>query len=317
MLACEQIMTAAEMEADRERWLSMRLVSIGGSDAAAIVGMNPWKSTYALWLEKTGKASEEDRAGLEHVRFGNVLEEVVAREFCQREGKRVRRCGMYRSREYPFLTASFDRLLTGEEAGLEIKTSSAYNRGSWDDGEIPAHYRLQCVHYMLVSGLPRWYIACLVGGNHYVCWEIERNEDDVNALLDAERTFWDSVQRGAMPVLDGSESCTEALRKRYRGGNMEPVRLPAESVGLLRRWDELRALRREAEREAAEIQNKLCAMMGDNEIGLIGDGEDARRVSWKSIPGRVTVDGKRLKSEMPDVYEKYSKRSDGHRRFTA
>ena len=58
-------------------------------------------------------------------------------------------------------------------------------------------------------------------------------------------------------------------------------------------------------------------MLGDNEVGFIGEGDDARKVTWKTVAGRVTIDSKRLKAEMPDVFEKYSKRSADSRRFTA
>ena len=315
-MQCDLIMTAGTMEADRAKWLEVRRGSIGGSDAAVILGLSPWKSPYQLWLEKTGQIGEEDKADCEAVHFGNVLEEVVAREFCQREGKKVKRCGLFRHKEYPFLTASFDRLLIGEEAGLECKTSNAFKRQEWDEGEIPPPYLAQCQHYMLVSGFSRWYLACLVGGNHYVTWIVERNEDDIAALLEAEKSFWDKVQRGVMPEIDGSESTTEALKARYGGGQTEPIPLPTGSISLLERWDELKGLRADIDTEAKEIQNKLCAMLGDNEVGIVGEGDTARKVSWKTTAGRVSIDTKRLKADLPAVFEEYSKQGSSYRRFT-
>lgn len=156
---CEMIMTAAEIE-NREAWLKVRNNSIGGSEAVAILGMNPWKSAYTLWLEKTGQVQQEDISDLEPVHFGTILEQVVADEFCRREGKKVRKCGLFRSRKHPFMMASFDRLLVGEDAGLECKTSNAFKRGEWDKGEIPPAYYVQCQHYMMVSG-PASLVHCL------------------------------------------------------------------------------------------------------------------------------------------------------------
>ena len=313
---CTMIMTAAEIE-NREAWLKVRNDSIGGSEAAAIVGMNPWKSEYTLWLEKTGQSQQEDISENECVHFGTILEQVVADEFCRREGKKVRKCGLFRSNKYPFMTASFDRLLVGEDAGLECKTSNAFKREEWDEGEIPPNYYVQCQHYMLVSGLPRWYIACLIGGNHFVSWVVERNDDDIAALEQAEIAFWDKVQRHIMPEVDGSESSTDSLKKMYKGGQAEPVMLPKESMDLLKRLDELKALKSDIDSQTKDIQNKLCAMLGDNEIGIIGEGDNERKVTWKTVNGRVTIDSKKLKKDLPDVFEKYSKKSADSRRFSA
>jgi putative phage-type endonuclease len=313
---CTMIMTAAEIE-NREAWLKVRNDSIGCSEAAAIVGMNPWKSSYTLWLEKTGQSQQEDISENECVHFGTILEQVVADEFCRREGKKVRKCGLFRSNKYPFMTASFDRLLVGEDAGLECKTSNAFKREEWDEGEIPPNYYVQCQHYMLVSGLPRWYIACLIGGNHFVSWVVERNDDDIAALEQAEIAFWDKVQRHIMPEVDGSESSTDSLKKMYKGGQAEPVMLPQESMDLLKRLDELKALKSDIDSQTKDIQNKLCAMLGDNEIGIIGEGDNERKVTWKTVNGRVTIDSKKLKKDLPDVFEKYSKKSADSRRFSA
>ena len=313
---CTMIMTAAEIE-NREAWLKVRNDSIGGSEAAAIVGMNPWKSAYTLWLEKTGQSQQEDISDNECVHFGTILEQVVADEFCRREGKKARKCGLFRSNKYPFMTGSFDRLLVGENAGLECKTSNAFKREEWDEGEIPPNYYVQCQHYMLVSGLPRWYIACLIGGNHFVSWVVERNDDDIAALEQAEIAFWDKVQRHIMPEVDGSESSTDSLKKMYKGGQAEPVMLPQESMDLLKRLDELKALKSDIDSQTKDIQNKLCAMLGDNEIGIIGEGDNERKVTWKTVNGRVTIDSKKLKKDLPDVFEKYSKKSADSRSFSA
>ena len=313
---CDLILTAADMEASREKWLELRRGSIGGSDAGAIMGLNPWKSAYTLWLEKCGELPAEDISDREAVHFGNVLETVIATEFCQREGKRVKKCGLYRSREFPFLTASFDRLLIGENAGLEIKTAASWKRQEWDAGEIPPPYYVQCLHYLLVSGLDRWYIAALVGGNHYVCWIVERNENDIAALLAAEKNFWEKVQGHILPDIDGSDSTTESLKARYGGGG-NPIELPGKAASLLARWDELKELKAGLDAEAKEIQNQLCGMLGDAETGILGEGDTARKISWKSYPGRVTIDSKKLKADLPEVYEKYSKQGAGYRRFSA
>jgi predicted phage-related endonuclease len=103
----------------------------------------------------------------------------------------------------------------------------------------------------------------------------------------------------------------------YKGGQAEPVMLPQESMDLLKRLDELKALKADIDSQTKDIQNKLCAMLGDNEIGIIGEGDNERKVTWKTVNGRVTIDSKKLKKDLPDVFEKYSKKSADSRRFSA
>lgn len=315
MMDCEQIMTAAEM-ADREAWLKARRNGIGGSDAGVIVGVSKWKSPYQLWLEKTGEVEPEDISDKEAVHFGTQLEQLVADEFCEREGKKVHRCGLYRSKEHPFMTASFDRLVVGEQAGLECKTSNAFARNAWDTGDIPPQYYVQCQHYMMVSGLPRWYIACLVGGQHFTVWTIERDEEDISILRDAETEFWRKVTEHIVPDTDGSDSCTRALRERFKGGCADPVELPGKASELVKRLDELNASEKDIKTQKNACQNALCEILGNNESGFIRIGDTERIINWKTVKGRTTLDIKRLKKDLPDIFEKYAKTSSPTRRFS-
>lgn len=305
------IMTVEEMQ-DREKWLAARKKGIGGSDAAAIVGLSPWKSALSLWAEKTGQAEPENLSDNERVYWGNQLEDLVAREFTKRTGKETRRRGLLANDEFPFLLASVDRLIVGEDAGLECKTSSFGK--AWDGDEIPDSYYVQCLHYMLVTGAARWYIAALIGGNRFIWKEIKRDEKDVSALLDAEKDFWRKVEAREMPPVDGSASCTKALSERFRGG-LPPVELPDETGGLLVELAELEAAGKRIDAQAEEIKNRLREMLGDAEEGLFRQGEELRRVLWKTQAGRVTVDGKRLKAEKPEIYAEYVKQGKPFRTF--
>ena len=88
-------------------------------------------------------------------------------------------------------------------------------------------------------------------------------------------------------------------------------------MDLLTRLDELKALEGDIKTQKQEVQNRICALLGDNEIGWVGEGENARKVTWKTVAGRVTIDTKKLKEEEPGIYEKYSKQGAASRRFSA
>ena len=124
---------------DNLGWLHLRKSGIGGSDAGAICGVNPYSSAMKVFQDKTGEAVEKQDN--EAIRIGHDLEDYVARRFMEATGLKVRKSNfMYRSKEYPFMVADVDRLVVGEDAGLECKTASAYNADKWADGDIPLHY---------------------------------------------------------------------------------------------------------------------------------------------------------------------------------
>lgn len=200
----------------KEEWTALRSTTIGGSDAAAILGLNPYKSPYALWAEKTGKVIPEDISQKEAVRLGTDLEEYVAKRFTEATGKKVRRENYTVFRDdMPYAHANYDRLVIGERAGLEIKTTNALHLSKFKNGEFPATYYAQCCHYLLVSGLDRWYLAVLVLGIDFKVFVIERDEEELEALKEAEESFWENVQSETPPAIDGMDSTIDALNAEF------------------------------------------------------------------------------------------------------
>ncbi len=296
------IMTVAEM-ADEKKWLEARREGIGGSDAAVVVGLNRWKSPFQLWLEKTGKAEPEDLSNNEYVYWGKVLEEVVANRFCELTGKKVQRRGLLQMDDYPYILASVDRMVVGENAGLECKTCNGFSAKEWEDDEVPAAYYVQCQHYMMVTGCERWYIAVLIGGNRFVWKEIPRNDKEIDLLFQAETEFWHKVQEGIMPEVDGSESCKDALVAEFQGGIAEPLTLPGMAVGIIEQIRKIEDAKNDLENNSEFYKNQLRRMMGSYELGYAGD----YKVSWKAQAGRTTIDSKALKEKEPEIYAKYAK----------
>lgn len=308
---CELVLSVKDAERDHNRWLELRNMGIGGSDASVIVGDNPWKSPYALWLEKTGQLVPEDISDKEPVYWGTTLEDVVAKEFTKRSGKRVRRCGTMQSNDVPWMLANVDRLVIGEKAGLECKTTNAFNIKAWQDDGLPNAYYWQCQHYMMVTGLPTWYIAVLIGGQHYDYKCIPRNDDDIDYLAQKEEEFWDRVQTMTPPPIDGSRSTTEAIQDQYPGGQTDPVDLPEEAADALSIIDNAKEEKKRLDGIITIQENIIKCIMGDDEIATIGD----RKITWKRQKGRITVDTKKLKKEFPDAYEACMKQSKPTRIF--
>ena len=274
--------------------------------------MNPFKSAFQLWLEKTSQVEPEDLSNNEYIYWGNVLEQAVADRFCELTGKKVTKRGVLQDCKYPFMLASVDRMIVGENAGLECKTANAFAHKGWKDDEIPDSYYIQCQWYMSVTGCEKWYIAVLIGGNRFIWKEISRNEDDIAALREAAIGFRYKVENNIMPDVDGSENCSEALAKKL-SVQADAVELPGEAQQELEKIAELGetigVLLKQQEQEKNKLKKRLVEYKA--EVGIVGD----RKVSWKEQAGRITVDKDRLQAELPDVYEKYKKVGKPSRSF--
>lgn len=296
----------------REQWLGIRKQGLGGSDAAAVCGLNPYRSPVAVWADKTAEGPTEI-PDTEAMRVGRDLEQYVASRFTEVTGKKVRRKNaIMQSEDHPFMLANVDRVIVGENALLECKTTSPYNADQWADGKCPESYEIQCHHYMAVTGAEKVYLACLILGREFVIVEVARDEEVIRSLQTIESEFWESyVVTKEMPPPDGSDSAKEIISQMYPGGDEEAVELP-ELADSLKRYDELDAMISQMKSEKDQIKQMIWMGMKDAETAYIGD----RKVTWKAPKQSYTVDDKRLKAEMPDVYEAFKKPKRRTRRFT-
>jgi putative phage-type endonuclease len=198
----------------RDEWLAARRNGIGGSDAAAILGLNDWSSPYEVYADKLGLLPQKDET--EAMRQGKDFEEYVARRFMEKTGKLVRRMNyMLQSCANPFMLADVDRIIVGEDAGLECKTTSVMQLSKFKNGDYPAHYYCQCMHYLAVTGFKKWYLAVLVLNQGFYIFEIERDEDEIAALIKSEAEFWHLVQNRTPPPVDGLPATERAINAVY------------------------------------------------------------------------------------------------------
>ena len=313
------ILTVAEAEKDHEKWLQVRNQGIGGSDAGVILGLNPYKSRLSLWLEKTGQAQPEDLSDNERVYWGKNNEPMIARYFEEKTGKHVRRCGTMQNGDYPWMLANVDRLIDGEQAGLEIKTAGVSQYKLWEGDEIPDMYYAQCQHYMMVTGLDMWYICVLIGGNEGRIKEVPRNQEFIDDMFAAEQEFWKCVEERVMPEVDGMPDTATALNEMYPQAETDSY-LKLETTDKLEdifeRYARYKELMEELTQLKAECENKIKVLMGDNELCIIGDGDTQHKVTWKNVAGRTTIDTKRLQKDHPDIFEEYKKVGKPTRRFS-
>lgn len=290
----------------REEWLERRRDGIGGSDAGAIMGENPWASPLSVYADKRGLVP--DKALTEAMRQGIELESVVARRFSQATGQKVRRCPrMYFHAEWPFMLANIDRQVLGNGGfeGLECKTTSPFNASDFDGGEIPRSYYWQCQHYMAVTGAKRWHLAVMVLSQGFYIFEIPRNCADIQRLIDAERDFWENHLLAGVPPQPSGLDGDDAIIARMAAPEAENGGGPADFSDMVPSLDELSRLREEKSRIEKDIRAT------EQWVRQRLNGREAARAGQWIISHRTQpythLDTSRLKANRPEIYRQYLK----------
>lgn len=280
---------------------------IGGSDVGAIMGANPYKSAYTLWAEKCGfiepwKPSPDN----ERIRLGHDLEQYTAERWMEATGKKCRNDNSeYSLAEYPFMVGHIDRRVVGEAAGLEIKTTGEFNRTDFANDEIEPQWYAQCVFYMAVTGLSKWYLAVLQFGRGFHCFEINRDEREIENVVNTCAAFWAQVEAKAAPLIDGSDSTSDTIAERWHDSGDDYVAdLTSLEPQFMERLEIEDSIKRLTEQKD-KIDNQIKAALNERQTGRTA----LWKATWKPT-SRTTIDSKRLKAERPDIFEEYSKTTE-------
>src|SRR5690606_22355789 len=121
---------------------------------------------------------------------------------------------------------------------------------------------------LAVTGKEKGYIAVLIGGNRFIWKEIERDEELIKMIIDAEKHFWEyHVQQGHAPELDGSSAAEQYLKERYEQAEKDKeVVLPGEYKELLLQYEKVKSDENLIKTAKKEIENKIKAELQDAEI---------------------------------------------------
>lgn len=294
-----------------DKWRELRRQGIGGSDAASIAGQNPYRSKFTTYYDKLGQLPDEEEK--EIIRLGHDLEDYVSARFTEKTGKKVKNCNyIIRSKGNPFMLANVDRLIIGENAVLEVKTTRNYDRYDYANGEYNASYYTQCLHYMAVGGFQKAYLAIYELGVDLYVIEIERNEtveQDIKALIALEKQFWEeNIRQQIPPAPTGIENDGKFISTAYQADEGLPT---VDLTPLDERLEEIVALKAQKtalEAEIAERENSIKTTLAE-----ATRGESERfKVTWKqSVTTRL--DTATLKKEMPEVYNKYCNQTASRR----
>lgn len=291
-------------------WLMARKNYIGGSESSAIIGINPFRSSIDVYMDKITDEIIENKSY--RMELGNKLEDFVAREFMEKTGKKVRNVNAILGNEkYPYMSANIDRAIVGEKSILECKVTNSFAIKEWEDDKVPPYYEIQVQHYMAITGAEKAYIAALIGNSDFAIKEIVRDDELIEMIVKANNYFWtENVQKKILPSPDGTSMYDEVLKEKYKYSKENQIILQSSNDERIQNILDIKEQIDILETEKKKLEQEVKSELGENESGICNKFQ----VNWK---GYVTnrIDTTNLKKEMPEVYKKYCKESYS-RKFT-
>lgn len=301
-------MTAIKIQSPAE-FHETRRKFIGGSDAAAALGLSKWKTPYQLYLEKIGEAEPQEETW--EMARGKALEPLLRQHYADTTGREVMLPpGALLSEKYPFIGYNPDGL-TEDKRLVEFKTA-AYGYGWGDEGsdEIPVEYGLQVQHGMIVTGLMVTDVTVSIAGNKPKYFVVEADKELQEMIVEREHEFW---HKNVLARIVPEPLTNEDVAMRYRQVNPASIVITETILEDLIQLNAVKeAIKRtEAEKEHHEVSIK--SFMGENDTLISSNGKVL--ATCKQVKGRETLDSAAIKIDHPDVCAKYIKIGEPTRRF--
>lgn len=303
----------------RDEWLEVRKHGIGSSDAAAAVGLNPYKSQLQLWMEKTGRDADLPQPDPDDttspVYWGTLLEPIVAASYTKQTGRRVRKVNaVLQHPERPWMLANIDREVigAGDVQILECKTAGEFGARLWKDG-VPEYVQLQVQHQLAVTGKHAADVAVLICGQQLQVHRIQRDDDLIAKLMMLQERFWHYVTSDTPPPVDGSDSAATALQCLYPSDNGDRLDFSQDSQmsALFTDLQDARFQLDKYKKLEERYKQKIQQAMGNASHATFETGS----VSWKRSKDSTALDTKRLLADSPELLAQYSLTRAGSRRF--
>jgi putative phage-type endonuclease len=287
----------------REDWLAQRRGGIGGSDAAAVVGLDPYRSPLMVWLEKTGRAV--DTRDTEAMALGRALEPALMDVFAERTGLYVEppACALMHE-TYDHIRCNLDGLVYDSAASTEPLGIYEAKTAGLHDHERAMRWRIQVLHNLAVTGCEHAWLCSMSGGRGGMrvdIEELERNDADLAVLLQIEHEFWAAVTDDDPPPGLGLAGEPLALAAAFPGGDAEAFELDPRGRDLLFALRVAKAANKETKDTLARAETDVRAYLADREVALI-DGAVALTYHAHE---RTDLDTSALRRDLPDIAAKY------------
>lgn len=278
---------------------------IGGSDAAAILGISPWKSALQLYLEKIGDAvddvsPEKQRVFARGKRWEPVVVEMLVDDLQDRghDVQIISRNARYQDREFPFLACELDLelLIDGEECNAEMKTVHAFAAKAWGDpgtDEIPIYYAAQAMHGLMINPRQKCIVAALIGADDLRIHQIERDDETIAGIRAKELAFWQRVQDRNPP---DPETAAD-VKWLYAKDAGEVAEADDELLRLIGELHFQKTTAKHAEAAIDRISTQIKLAMGNAAL-LLRDGrpiatwksnKPSKKTDWQAVAGELSA----------------------------
>jgi len=266
-----------------------RATYIGGSDAAAILGVSPWQTRYQLWARKIGLIQDVTDPAKEKIfARGRRLEPVILQMFEDESGLRVdHRNRRFSDSEYPFLAAEIDGE-TGNE-NIDAKSAQPFSRHLWGEpgsDDIPIYYAAQFMHGLMVTGRDVCHVAAMIGLDDFRIFKIQRDDELITFMRQKEIEFWGMVQNQTPPEIETAE---DALLVWPQSQGV-PVAVSDEIASQVANLKAVKAAIKDLEKREEALKDFILPHFGAAEriecqghLLATWKAQDARRLDLKAI----------------------------------
>jgi putative phage-type endonuclease len=293
----------------------LRAKSLGGSDVGALLGLSRYRSAVDVWMEKTGKEiAIRDSLPL---RFGQFAEEFVASEYALATGLSLAsHDAAVIHPEYRYMHGHIDRfalngdlpLIDGDgkinaSRILECKTANPFAQSEWGEAgsdQVPLSYLVQCVWYMMLTNIDRTDLAVLFGNADFRIYEITRDLELEQMVLERAITFWEDHVLKDIPPPAASESDFKTLFGKSTLG--KSIEAHAQTYELIKK---LKSLNEQVEQYEAEISQIKQSIMGEMQDAEVLTFYGQTLATWKAPKPSLRLDAKKLTEEHPDLVHQY------------
>lgn len=293
---------ALPADASAEDWHATRATGLGGSDIAAICGLNPYTSPLAIYHAKTGTPTPRENNPVldEAALMGHLLEPVVAARFADITGlPAIENPGTLRHPDISWALVNLDRATEehGETGALELKTRSSYALNDWL-AEVTIDVQIQVQWQLFVTGWSFAYVAALIGGRRTIVHRLDRDQELIDHLISIAGEFWGWVQDQTPPPVDGSVATGKLLDRLHpHGTDSIVVADPFEVETLLKQRATAKEQIAAGELGAQAAENRLKEIAGDaTEVHIRGE----RAYSWANSHNSH-IDWRDLAENHPEV----------------
>lgn len=288
-----------------------RQQAIGSSDAPVIVGVSPYKSPLELYYQLEGSLPRYTSEETQAQRIGSKIEPLIAELAAEELGVKIRRAPVKRHPAHAFMVAHLDYEIVNHPQGpgvFEIKN----RMGAKPYEELPEDIQIQVAHQLAVTRREWGIVAVLFGFGVLKTYEVRRDKELEDYLIELEAKFILRVERRDPPTEVWTAKSLELLKKLYPADNGQVIALPDDAAvnaaGFLQAKAEIDA----AEERKALYEGLLKSALGEAVKATMPGYECA----WKKTKDGVKFDEERFKQEEPELYAKYQTTRPGYRRFT-